>query len=302
MSKQQLEAILQMSAQFPPPANDTPQDMRAWFEAINAQTPIPDGAMIERVSAGPAGGDLIRYPGSPDKGLVIYFHGGGFLFGSSRSHRVIAANLARYSGLSVLAADYRLAPEHSAPTAHDDAFAVYGWALERGYAPSAIALTGDSAGGNLALSTAVRARDANIPLPGALVLMSPALDFTGQSQSYRTIDDAPLLTRDLMGLFTHLYIGDGDLNSPLVTPFNSNLSKLPPTLIHVGGWELLRDDSVRIATRLQEAAVQVELKVWDGMCHSWQLFAPMLDEGMASIEQAGTFVRRHLTREEPKVE
>lgn len=294
MSSQQLAAILEISAQFPPPENAGPAEMRAWFEAINAQTPIPDGIMIERVAAGPAGGDLISYPGADDKRLIIYFHGGGFFFGSSRSHRVVAANLARLSGMTVLAADYRLAPENPAPTAHDDAFAVYTWALERGYAASAIALTGDSAGGNLALATAVRARDAGLPRPGALVLMSPALDFTGTSESYRTIVDAPLLTPQLMTLFTNVYVGEGDPRSPAVTPFDSDLSKLPPALIHVGSWELLRDDSVRIAQRLREAGGSTELKIWDGMCHSWQLFAPMLDEGMASIDEAASFARAHL--------
>lgn len=253
MSKEQLAAILEISAQFPPPANGGPPEMRAWFEAINAQTPIPGGIMIERVAAGPAGGDLIRYPGADDKRLIIYFHGGGFFFGSSLSHRVIAANLARASGIAVLAADYRLAPEDPAPSAHDDAFSVYKWALERGYAASAIALTGDSAGGNLALATAVRARDAALPRPGALALMSPALDFTGTSESYRTIADAPLLTPQLMGLFTDVYVGKGDPRSPLVTPFDSDLSQLPPALIHVGSWELLRDDSIMIARRLREA-------------------------------------------------
>ncbi|WP_316173617.1 alpha/beta hydrolase [Bradyrhizobium sp. SZCCHNRI1073] len=295
MSKQQLAAILEISAQFPPPENAGPAEMRAWFEAINAQTPIPDGIMVERVAAGPAGGDLIRYDSADDKRLIIYFHGGGFFFGSSRSHRVVAANLARLSGLTVLAADYRLAPEHPAPTAHDDAFAVYQWALDRGYTASAIALTGDSAGGNLALATAVRARDAGLPRPGALVLMSPALDFTGESESYRTIADAPLLTPQLMALFTNVYVGKGDPRSPLVTPFDSDLSRLPPTLIHVGSWELLRDDSITMAKRLRDAGSPAELKVWDGMCHSWQLFAPMLDDGMASIEEAAGFTRIHLS-------
>ncbi|MGY8665889.1 alpha/beta hydrolase [Bradyrhizobium sp. UFLA05-109] len=294
MSSEQLSAILEISAQFPPPANAGPAEMRAWFEAINAPTPIPDGIAIERVAAGPVGGDLIRYAGADEKRLIIYFHGGAFFFGSSRSHRVVAANLARLSGMTVLAADYRLAPEHPAPTAHDDAFAVYRWALDRGYAPSAIALTGDSAGGNLALAIAVRAREAGLPQPGALVLMSPALDFTGESESYRTIADAPLLTPQLMALFTNVYVGQGDPKSPLVTPFDSDLSKLPPTLIHVGSWELLRDDSVRIAERLRKAGVKTDLKVWEGMCHSWQLFAPMLDEGMASIHEAAAFAKTQL--------
>ncbi|WP_201724213.1 hypothetical protein [Bradyrhizobium centrolobii] len=84
MCKEQLAAILKISAEFPPPENAGPPEMRGWFEAINAQTPIPEGIMIERVEAGPVGGDLIRYAGADDKRLIIYFHGGGFFFGSSR--------------------------------------------------------------------------------------------------------------------------------------------------------------------------------------------------------------------------
>ena len=118
MSKAQLEFILGISAQNPPPENATPGMMRDWFEAINAQTPIADGSMIERVSAGPCGGDMIRRAETDERRLVIYYHGGGFFFGSSRSHRVIASHLARASGVGVLAADYRLAPENPAPVAH----------------------------------------------------------------------------------------------------------------------------------------------------------------------------------------
>ncbi|MCP3380647.1 MULTISPECIES: alpha/beta hydrolase [unclassified Bradyrhizobium] len=294
MSRKQLDAILQMSAQFPPPANGSPADMRAWFEAINAQTPIPDGAMIERVSSGPVGGDLIRYPNSDGKRLIVYFHGGGFFFGSSRSHRVVAANLARASGFSVLAADYRLAPEHPAPTAHDDALVVYQWALAHGFAPSAVCLSGDSAGGNLTIATAMRARDEGLPMPGALVVMSPALDFTGQSESFRTVADAPLLTPQLTELFKQVYFGASLPTSPYLAPLNGDLSQLPATLIHVGSWELLRDDSVQLAGRLRQAGGSAELKIWDVMCHSWQLFAPMLDEGMASIEEAAVFARGRL--------
>jgi monoterpene epsilon-lactone hydrolase len=141
------------------------------------------GSMIERVPAGPCGGDLIRRDETDESRLVIYYHGGGFFFGSSRSHRVIATHLARTSGAVVLAADYRLAPEYPAPTAHDDAFAVYKWALAQGYDPASIALTGDSAGGNLALSVAVRAKKEGLPQPGALVLMSPALDLASVGDS-----------------------------------------------------------------------------------------------------------------------
>ena len=294
MSREQLANILEIGAQFPPPVQAGPEALRGWFEAINANTPIPEGLMIERVGAGPAGGDLLRFANSDERRLIVYFHGGGFLFGSSRSHRVVAANLCRASGIVALAADYRLAPEHPAPAAHDDAFAVYRWALEAGYAPSAICLAGDSAGGNLALCTVMRARDQGLPLPGALALMSPALDFTGTSESARTILDAPLVNRDFMALFNHFYFGDRDLVNPTWAPLNGTLTGLPPTLIHVGSWELLRDDSVALECGLRSAKGEAELKIWDGMCHSWQLFAPMLEEGTASIEEAGAFAKARL--------
>lgn len=293
MSKEQLDFMLQLSAQFPPPQGG-PAEMRAWFEMINAQTPIADGSMIERVTSGPAGGDLIRLPGCDDSRLIIYYHGGGFLFGSSRSHRVVASHLARASGCAVLAADYRLAPEHPAPIANDDAFAVYRWALDRGYPASHVALCGDSAGGNLAIGAAIRARDAGLPLPAALMLMSPALDLADELESHRAPSDAPLVTPELMELFNSVYLQGGDRRAPAVNPLHADLSGLPPTLVHVGSWELLVDDSKEVVARLGAVGGKAELKVWEGMCHSWQLWAPMLDEGMASIEEAGTFLRRHL--------
>lgn len=293
MSKEQLDFILKISAENPPPANATPPQLREWFEAINAQTPIAEGAMIETISVGPCSAELIRLPGGDESRLVIYYHGGGFLFGSPRSHRTIATHLAKASGAAVLSVDYRLAPEHPAPTAHDDCLAAYRWALGAGYTPSGIALTGDSAGGNLALATAVRARDAGLALPSSIALMSPALDLAGDGQSHRTNADAPLVNRQLADLFTAAYVGPGDPRSSAVTPLNSDLANLPPVLVHVGSWELLFDDSVTVVERIKAAGGRAELKVWEGMCHSWQLFAPMLEEGMASIEETGAFVRRH---------
>lgn len=291
MSKQQLEFILSISAQNPPPENATPAVMREWFEGINAQTPIAEGSMIQRVAAGPCGGDLIQRTDTDKRRLIIYFHGGGFFFGSSRSHRVIATHLARASGISVLAPDYRLAPENPAPAAHDDAVETYKWALAQGYDPAAIAICGDSAGGNLALSVAVRAKKAGLPQPAALMLMSPALDLAGIGESHRSVPDAPLLTPELMAIFNACYIGDGDRKSETVTPFYSDFTGLPPVLVHVGSWEILRDDSITVVERLKAAGVDAELKVFDGMVHSWQLFAPMLDEGMQSIDEAGAFLR-----------
>lgn len=295
MSAQQLEAILQMAAQNPPPPGASPAQLRAWFDASNSQMPPAQGFSIETLRIPNAVGstmaaELLGTPQADPRKLIIYYHAGGFVFGSLVSHRALCSHLAHFSGAQVLNVDYRLAPEHPAPAAHDDAFAAYRWALANGYAASAIALAGDSAGGNLALSTAVRARNQGLALPAAIVALSPALDLASDGESHRTVDD-PFITRELMGFFNAMYVPGGDVRSPTVTPFYSaELQGLPPVQLQVGGRERVRDDAVSMAARLKAAGVEVECTVWDGMVHCWQLFAPVLDEAMASLEQAGRFM------------
>jgi epsilon-lactone hydrolase len=300
MSRQQLDAILRMAAQNPPPAYADPQTMRIWAEGITRHTPLAENVSIEHTTCGPCEADLV-IPASGDRSrLIIYYHGGGFFFFSSRTYRVTTTNLARAAGCAVLVPDYRLAPEHPAPAAHDDAFAVYDdafavyrWALDQGYEADKVTLCGDSAGGNLALATAVRARDTGVPVPTALVLLSPWLDFAEGGTSYRTVQDDPILPAAVLDGFKHAYLGDGDRTSPKVTPFHANLHGLPPTLVHVGSWERLLDDSVTVVERLRTVGIHADLRIFDGMCHGWQLFAPMLDEGMASIEESAAFIRTH---------
>jgi epsilon-lactone hydrolase len=293
MSKQQLDAILQLAAEAPPPESPTPPDMRAWFEAINAQTPVAEEVEISSAHSGAWSGEWLKPARSDGNRLLIYYHGGGFLFGSPRSHRAITTQLAQLTAAPVLSIDYRLAPEHPAPAAHDDCFDAYRWALEQGFDASAISLAGDSAGGNLALSTAIRARDQGLPLPGCVVMMSPALDLAGDGESHTSLQNAPLLTKELIDLFNRAYVGEGDLRSSLVTPFYSDMSGLPPTLIHVGSNELLVDDSLTVAERIEQAGSPVELKVWQEMVHCWQLYGPMLEESMQSLEGVARFVMAH---------
>lgn len=302
MSVEQLYQVLEMGAQNPPPASGDPQEMRAWFEAMMAPTPVAAGVAITSVEVAGQPCEMLRPEGAPDSGLdsgpegklILYVHGGGWIFGSPRSHRVIATNLARASGVPVLSVQYRMAPEHPAPAARDDVFAAYEWALAQGCAPGSIALAGDSAGGNLALATAVRARAAGLPLPGALVLLSPALDLAGEGASHSEMADAPLVDAGFMALVNALYLGDRDPKAPEITPFYADMTGLPPTQIQIGTWELLRSDSETLAARMRDAGVDVALTIWEGMCHNHQLFAPFLEEGMASIEQAGGFLRDRL--------
>jgi epsilon-lactone hydrolase len=293
MSTQQLAEILKISALNPPPANATPPMMRAWAEGITSHTPLAQKVRIARSSLGPYQGDLVLPDGGDASRLIIYYHGGGFFLFSSHTYRVTTSNLARAAGCAVFAPDYRLAPENPAPAAHEDAFGVYLWAVKQGYAADKIALSGDSAGGNLALATVVQTRDAGLPLPNALVLFSPWLDFAEEGASYRTMANDPILPPAVLDGFKFAYLGSGDRKSPKVTPFYADYTGLPPTLVHVGSWERLRDDSVTLVERMKAAGVRAELKIFDGMSHGWQLFAPMLEEGMQSIEESAAFVRAH---------
>src|ERR1700732_2951168 len=232
MSKQQLAAILEMSAQNPIPANATPAVMRAWVEDVAGHLPVAENVQIKRVNCGPCDGDLILPAGGDASRLIILYHGGGFFFGSSRTHRVIASNLARSAWSTVLVPDYRLAPENPAPAAHDDAFAVYQWALKHGYASGKVALYGDSSGGNLALATAVRARDGGAPRPAAVALMSPWLDVAREGASHQGTPDDPVVSNEILELFTVRHLGDGDRKSPSVTPFYADFSGFYPPPLH----------------------------------------------------------------------
>jgi epsilon-lactone hydrolase len=205
VSKQQLTAIPEMSGQNPMPASATPAVMRAWVEAVASHLPVAGNVQIEQVNCGPCDGDLILPASADASRLIILYHGGGFLFGSSRTHRVIASHLARAAGSAVLVPDYRLAPENPAPTAHEDAFAVYQWALKRGYASGKVALYGDSSGGNLALATAVRAKAVGLPQRGALTLVSPWLDLAREGASDQATPDDPVVSTELLELFTLTY-------------------------------------------------------------------------------------------------
>jgi acetyl esterase/lipase len=291
MSKQQLTDLLALAAQNPPPEHGSPAMMRAWGDGITSHTPLAENVTFERVRCGTMEADLVVPAGGDRSRLIIYYHGGGFFFFSSRTYRVTTSNLARATGVAVLVPDYRLAPENPAPAAHDDAFSVYQWALQQGFPPEKVALSGDSAGGNLALATVVRARDAGLPVPSALVLFSPWLDFAEDGDSYHRVTDDPILPKPVLDAFKGAYLGSGDRRSAGVTSLYADLSGLPPTLVHVGSWERLRDDSVTIAERMTAARVEATLKIFDDMCHGWQLFAPMLGEGMASIEESAAFLR-----------
>ena len=251
---------------------------------------------FERVSAGGVDGEWIAPANAPEDKAILYFHGGGFRIGSVNSHRDLIAQIALTTGCRVLAINYRLAPEHRFPAALDDALAAYGWMLDRGLKSDNVAFAGDSAGGNLALASMLALRERGIPLPVAAVLMSPWTDLAATGASYVTRADAdPIHQRPMIMALAKNYLGgQGDPCDPLVSPLYADLRGLPPLLIQVGDRETVLDDSVMLAEKARAAGVAVNLEIWDGMIHVFQMFGAELPEAHQAIASIAAFLDRKL--------
>ncbi|MFT4979449.1 MAG: monoterpene epsilon-lactone hydrolase [Myxococcota bacterium] len=231
-------------------------------------------------------------PPQPEGQVIYYLHGGGYAFGSYRSHRTLIERLAVSARACVFAIDYRLAPEHPCPAAIEDALRGYQWLLDQGYDASQIVFAGDSAGGGLVLSTLMALRDAGRPLPAGALCLSPWLDLTMSGASHG-------------GNHTHDYVAGGSnldeyagyyaghlaLDDPRVSPACGDPTGLPPLMIHTGDAEVMRDDAVTFARRAEAAGVDVRLQIWPAQVHVWHIFTRLLPSADLAVTVAGQFVR-----------
>ena len=267
---------------------------RRSFERMTDDFTIEVPARYSRVNAGGVTAEWVTAEGASDSRVVLYFHGGGYIIGSPRTHRAMLAHLSRDASARVLALDYRLAPEHPFPAPVEDSVAAYRWLLSEGYDPARTAVAGDSAGGGLTVAMMVQTRYVGLPLPGAAVCISPWVDMEGLGESMKTRAAAdPMVGRENLMVSAKTYLGGADPRAPLAAPLYADLHGLPPILIQVGDAEVLLDDSTRLAGIAREAGVEVQMDVWDDMIHVWHVFAPILPEGKQAISQAGEFIKKH---------
>ncbi|MDF0518746.1 alpha/beta hydrolase [Bradyrhizobium yuanmingense] len=269
------------------------EQMRRDWDRAFAGCSVP--VACRQVSAGGVDGEWIVPAAAPQEKVILYLHGGGFRVGSIVSHRDLTARIGHACGCRVVAINYRLAPEHRFPAALDDALAAYRYLLDQGFQPADIALAGDSAGGNLVLGAMLALRDRGVTLPAAAVLMSPWTDLAATGASYESRAKAdPIHQRAMILALAKSYLGrDGDPRHPLASPLYADLSGLPPLLIQVGDRETVRDDSTEFAARARAAAVNVELQVFDGMIHVFQMF-PEIPQASEAIAALAKFLRGHL--------
>jgi monoterpene epsilon-lactone hydrolase len=292
MADRGIDVVRAHLAKLPPSDALTTAERRAQYERAEKVFPTPPDVKVERVNVPAAPAEWLRPPSAVPGRVVLYLHGGGYVIGSPRSHRHLAAAIAGAAGASALLLDYRLAPEHPFPAAVEDATAAYRWLLDQATAPERIVIAGDSAGGGLTVATLLALREARVPLPAGGVCISPWVDLTCSGASYGTMAAAdPIVRRASVEEMARAYLGATPPRTPLASPLFADLRGLPPLLIHVGSDEVLLDDAVQLAERAKAGGVDATLEIYDRMIHVWHWFLPMLDEAQTAVEAIGRFVR-----------
>jgi len=257
-------------------------------------SPLYKETAFEKVTIGAVPGEWFRRSDAASGRTILYLHGGGYGLGAIDTHRDLIARLCRASRSNALAIDYRLAPEHKFPAQLDDAMTAYRFLLESGVDPKRLVIGGDSAGGGLAIATLVKLRDLAEPMPKAAVLLSPWVDLEALGGTMDENERYDYISRRAIDQYRKRFVDPKDAKHPLAAPLYADLTGLPPLLIQVGSAETLLDDSLRIAEKARAAGVDVTLRVWQDMIHVWQLFAFMVPQGAAAIDEMGVFIRERV--------
>lgn len=227
--------------------------------------------------------------------VILLLHGGGYLFGSSISHRPLAASLAQRTQARVLLPDYRLAPDHPFPAAIDDAVASYRHLLEIGHAAEDIAILGDSAGGGLVMALLHLCGTDDMPYPACAVAFSPWVDLTLSGDSHtRNAKREVLLPPQRIPEACTQYLAGAPADDPRASPLFGSFEGAPPVLIQASRAEILEDDARAMATRLSTQGVDVQVDFWEKTPHCWQHLHGRLPEADDAMSAAAEFLRRHL--------
>jgi monoterpene epsilon-lactone hydrolase len=276
----------------------TAAELRESFETLCKEYDSSQKLVKEKIRIKDVDAYWVYPPGTPEGPVILFFHGGAFILGSTRDHLEVIGRLSRASGIRVLSIDYRLAPEHPFPTPGEDCLEAYLWLTRGGLSPDKICLAGDSAGGTLVLNTLIRLRDMGEKMPAGAYCMSPGTDMNYDSDSIKRNLKTDWLTPDTFAGVSILYLAGADPNLPGASPIHADLKGLPPLLIQAGTAEMLLDDSIKFAKKARKAGVDVTLELADGMFHCWQLFSSKLPQGQEALESAGRFIKHLLVQDQ----
>lgn len=272
--------------------------MVRWRNVAEAMSPLKTDGLTPRFVRVNPGDDEPLYaawlePPDPGASVLLYFHGGGFVFGSLRTHGELIGALARAARARTLSLEYRLAPEHPAPAAVTDAVKAYRFLLAQGTPPGNIALAGDSAGGTLVLSTLLALRDAGDPLPGAAVAISPWVDLACSGESFERHARHDFVGKEHCLLAAREYLSGKDPAAGDVSPLFASMSGLPPVLVQAGALETLVDQIRAFEKHANADGAALTYSEYPAMVHVWHLLRSVTPEGQRAIDEAGAFIREH---------
>ena len=274
------------------PASLTIEERRAACDALALRYPTAADVTVTPALAHGLPAEWTSTPLSRDDRVILYLHGGGFVWGSLASHRHFVSELGRAAGMRTFALDYRRAPEFPFPHTLEDAVNAYCFLLGSGYPARQVAIAGDSAGAGLAVATLVRLKELGMAQPSGAVLFSPWTDMSISAGSYeRNAERDPVLDRELMLFLAAQYLGDRPRDTPLASPALADLHGIAPLNIFVGATEALLDDSIALARAASLADVQVRLEIWPKMFHFWPNHYQVLAEGRQALALAGKMLR-----------
>ena len=293
----------------PPVSFVTVERLREQIDKISLLLDAPTTEMAsvrEMTIAGPAAPIRLRIYEpqglGPERSLIVYLHGGGFVCGSLDSHDAVCRQLASETGAVIISVDYRTAPEHRYPAAADDAVAAYTWihdnARALGSAPDAIAIAGDSAGGNLAAVVSRELVGSGRAAPVAQALIYPVVDLHVETPSRRAFSHGFLLTEELIAWFARHYLGDTvDIEDTRQACLRwSDVSGLPPTLVQTAGFDPLRDEGKAFADRLRKAGVCTTYTCYGDMFHGFINMTKAFPQARVLLAETAAFLRQNLAR------
>jgi monoterpene epsilon-lactone hydrolase len=258
----------------------------------NMMMSVPHEVKLENSNIGGVPGDWLIPPDAPDDPVIVFLHGGGIVFGWSNPNRRILSYIAKFSGLHAFGVNYRLAPEHPYPAAHEDCFIVYRTLARQG---KKIMLIGESSGGVLALATLLRAKAEGLPQPPLCVLISPLVDYRFQNVGYWNSEDVFAHPGYSVGLHQH-YIAGNDTRTPDFSPVDADLRGLAPLYVLAGEHDLIRSEAERLADAAKRNDLKMELTIWPHVWHSWHLFVPQLPEATQAHKMLGGVIRQYISR------
>ncbi len=259
-------------------------ELRAAFEQMMKTFTEPSNLKIRPVEFRHCAGVWFEPAKITSEKVMLFLHGGAYTVGSWESHQELISRIAKGSGMRIFALNYRLAPENHYPAALNDALEAYDYLLKDHFKPKQIIVGGTSAGGGLALALILKLKELNKPLPAAGILICPWVDLALTGETLLTHDGKDLISKDRVSGAAHGYVGPHNAKDPYISPLYGDLSHLPPLLIQAGTLEVLWSEIEALVEKATQGGTHVTFQPYEGMFHTWQLFASKIPEGQKAVD------------------